>query len=182
MLEGTWPPAYDSEELENSISNLTARGIDASDFYVASSPSTPPRQGDIIRLASGVPIVDDECEPSVVDGLSDYWMLLGNTCDIDRNVTDVPYTLIAPIAILTGVDEPTLKVFRQYSYYRRFYLPAWNDESDPGAAVDFTMQVTLDKTTLGGCATHVASLTYCSWVLLNACLTRFTARSDGRHT
>lgn len=182
MREGTWPPSYDADDLAKSIAELTAGGFPSEEFYEVRVPGAPISQGDIVRLEAGIPIIDEDCEPSVLEDESNLWMILGNTCDIERDVKDVPYTLIAPVVILSDVEEAVLGVFKRYQYNRRFFLPAWNKDAEPGAAVEFTMQVSLDKSALSQCVTHEAALSYKSWILLNACLTRFTARADRRRT
>lgn len=180
VSQGIWPPSYDEHELNESINGIIKGGVSPEEFYVKpAAGESNVYQGDIIELSTVLPLIDDECEASVVEGFR-YWIVIGNTCDISRDISDVKYTQVAPIIVLDDIDSSVLSTFKNYKYNRRFFLPAWNPAVEPGCAVEFTMPVTVNKESIQNCMILEAKLTYPAWILLNACLVRYIARGDGR--
>lgn len=116
------------------------------------------------------------------------WLVVGNTCDFDRELTDVRWTQLVPIISLGGTTELSttqLDAVRKYTQARTFYLPAWIAEKERDVYVaDLLRPVGVDKRVFRGpTATAVvqARVSRAAWILLNACLVRFLARDDGRY-
>jgi hypothetical protein len=178
---GEWPPAYDAEELARIIDGLADRGLESDGFYNRYHDDPSVFQGDVVAFQAGVPVFNESFEPEVVDDF-DWWLVIGNTCDMERDRRDVPWSQIVPIETVGPMEQlghVELNALRRYSQSRRFYLPPW-DEEQVCRIADFLRPVGIDKDALRS-AKRVARLSYSGWVLLHACLVRFLARGDGRH-
>lgn len=180
-----WATIYDADELKETIKKI----VDSEDYYTKFFESAINKddifQGDILKIESSLPIIDDNDNIACVGNFL-YWMILGNTCDIKREIKDVPYTQIIPLFNISN-DVKTLTLekrdsLRKYNYTRRFYIPSWPySDEDIEYFAEFTMPVTIDKIALLNRKTEkVASLTYEGWILFHCCLVRFLARDDGR--
>ncbi|WP_428818808.1 hypothetical protein [Microbulbifer sp. MCCC 1A16149] len=181
MAGERWPPVYDAEDLKVTIAKLSNSAEVYKNFYRV-RPEGLPYQGDIIRLQSAVPLIWDDGQAGIL-GEFEYWMVVGNTCDIDRNIEQVDTTQIVPIVFLGGEDVTVQdrQSYLTYAYSRQFYLPPWEQDVDGSLCfADFTKMVTIRKTGLVKHADIVASMTIHSWILLHSCLVRFLARDDGR--
>ena len=176
-----WPPIYDANDLENTIRELTQSHQLAKRFFVT-EPHQYICQGDIIELNSPVPLLHEDGQPAIVDE-SRYWMIIGNTCDIARDVADVAWSQLVPLvdftsSILTEVDMAALT---RYQYSRHFYIPPWSEEvEDKHFIADFLRPVAIHKNALFNVAVVKIKLSYHAWILLHSCLVRFLARDDGR--
>ena len=193
MAGDRWPPVYDAEDLVREIKRLTERQDIAHVFYEwrKDSSMTSVRdvcQGDIVRLGSDVPVIFEDGEPGVIEHPDAAWLVIGNTCDFDRDIEDVRWTQLVPLWDLGAVSEVTdtqKAALRRYTQSRVFYVPPWSaDVSDRVHAADLLRPVAVDKRVFAAeepVAMVEARMERAAWVLLNACLVRFLARDDGRY-
>ncbi len=176
-----WPPIYDAEDLANTIRELTQSNQLSKQFY-DSSPRDRVCQGDIIQLPAPIPLLHEDGQPVLFDDAI-YWMIIGNTCDIDREIDSVTWSQLVPLVDITEqvVTEEDLTSLTRYRYSRRFYVPPWSDEvSDRHYIADFLRPVAIHKNALFNVANIEIKLSYHGWILLHSCLVRFLARDDGR--
>ena len=177
-----WPAAYDADDLRSLIESVRDRNSHPNFFDL--SPTVARRcQGDILTLDSEIPIVDRDGVPATTSHASGLWLLVGNTCDFERDVDDLLWTQIIPIIPIGGdsdIDSDLLQDFRMYRTSRHFYLPDWTGgRPESHHIAEFPMPVTVDKRAI--LAANVrARLSRSAWILLNACFVRFLARDDGR--
>lgn len=181
-----WPPAYDAEELADSISKLVASADQSSGFYETHGQFANPDfcQGDILAFNSELPLIHSDGEPGLYEKF-EYWLLIGNTCDIARTIEDVKHTQIVPLFNLGSSDQinpQALDALKKYQCSRQFYIPPWDSNMNDLYCADFTMPVTIHKQALFDLTQVVGSFTQIAWFLLNACLVRFLARDDGRYS
>lgn len=187
--DGRWPPVYDADDLVDQIKDLTSREDFEARFYEwrrdrATVPLDDVCQGDVVELASDVPVMGDDGLPGVISNNTRMWMVLGNTCDFYRDLDDCRWTQIAPLVDLGGPEpDPALRdALRRYSQFRRFYVPPWRDSAEQSYhVVELPLMVSIDKRAFPEAARVQARLSRPAWVLLNACLVRFLARDDGRY-
>jgi hypothetical protein len=176
-----WPPTYDFEQLAAQITSIVGSPAIVEGFYTPLESRSTWCQGDVLRLDCGVPVINQEGAAEELDSDS-MWLVIGNSCDIDRSIARVTWTQLVP-AVDIGQDADLsaerLASLRRYSQYRSFYLPPWHGEARHFLA-DFLRPVALHKQALSRC-TRLATLSYRSWVLLHSCLVRFLARDDGRN-
>ena len=177
-----WPPAYDAEDLLSLIHSIKSDHRSSSFFDLR--PTVAQRcQGDIVHLPSGIPVLDSNGDPGVTDHESELWLVVGNTCDFERDLDDLQWTQIVPLlSVGTEADiEPGLLLdFKNYRVSRYFYVPDWRSgQRQEHFLAELPMPVTVDKSAILSAAVH-ARLSRSAWILLNACLVRFLARDDGR--
>lgn len=179
-----WPPVYDADDLATTIKQLVESDKLVANFFdTTSSRGNDLYQGDIVRLRSGVPLIDHDGQPTVM-GDHQFWMVVGNTCDIARELSDVTWSQIVPLQYV-GLDEDLsseqLAALRAYRHSRRFYVPPWSNSTQKQHHIaDFLRPVAIHKSALREIARVEARLNYYSWILLHSCLVRFLARDDGR--
>ena len=175
-----WPPVYDAEELKVAIRELRSHSEVSKNFY-ACNPKATPCQGDIIQLDAPIPLIWKDGK-AATQGMFEHWLVIGNTCDFDREISDVEFTQIVPIVSVdsTNISHSDRQQFLTYAYTRRFYLPPWDNSSNDVLFADFVKPVTVHKQAVLQHATIKARLKFHSWLLLNSCLVRFLARDDGR--
>lgn len=187
MREDRWPPVHDFEALAEYVSELSrAESLDArfwslGDLGKASLP--PLCQGDIIDLAAPLPMIADDGVPILSDDVS-HWLVIGNSCDADRPVSEVAHSQIVPLLVLgdaARVGPSRLAQLRSYDAFRGFYVPPWPGGDDLHRLADFTRPVTIHKGAVPAHAKVVARMQQHAWVLLHSCIVRFLARDDGRH-
>lgn len=183
LKTGRWPSIADREDLKKTISKILDAGaeFDARFYQTGELVGGIACQGDIVQLTSHAPYIDASGEPIVTDAAFDHWMILGNSCDMDRE--DELRSHIAPLVPLqTAVSDEQLRGLRRYEYSRQFYVPAWSDSTEPLHHLVDLMQIsTIEKAAFrNGSARVVARLQFPAWALLHACLVRFLARDDGR--
>lgn len=181
--EGRWPPVYDADGLADVISDLAgADDFDARFWDLRPAADGEVFQGDVVRLDSAVPVLDEEGAPVATDDC-EFWLVIGNTCDFDRRVQDVPWTQLVPtVDVSATADASRLRTLRQYQYFRQFYLPPWPGGDAGHRLADFTRPVAVHKAVFEGPAQVCSRMQYPAWVLLHSCMIRFLARDDGRHT
>ena len=112
-----------------------------------------------------------------------HWLVVGNTCDFDREVSEVRYTQLVPIwelGDLKGVPAAELAAFTRYQYARRFFVPPWPGASRVLRYADFLTPIGVEKDAVTDHAKIVARLSLEGWILLHSCLVRFLCRDDGR--
>lgn len=180
---GRWPSIYDKESLATAIRQIIDAGpeFDSRFYQLGLSAGGVACQGDVVQLRGPAPLIDADGQAVVTDVEFDHWLILGNTCDMDR--VDEPRSLIAPLVV---VDEPIsverMGVLRRYEYYKQFYVPPWpNDQDRKHRLADFMQLVTIEKAAFrDDCARVVARLQLPAWALLHACVVRYLARDDGR--
>lgn len=181
-----WPPVYDFEGLKEEIDRLRLHPDVVGQFYEWRRDRSTVLlddvcQGDVLSLAEGIPILDAD-GPAVLEHVTEHWMVIGNTCDFERNVA---WTQLVPIEEppLLTVDERAAAT--SYKQSRRFFLPSWRADAETRTYVaDLVRPVTADKALFLGSAPRArveARLGRAAWHLLNACLVRFLARDDGRY-
>lgn len=176
--EGRWPPIYDAEGLDSAIRALIT-SVDFDSRFWDLRELTDVCQGDVVELASTVPLIDELGEAVATDDC-DRWLVIGNTCDFARDLKDCAWTQLVPLVTL-GVDaESRLKQLRAYNYSRAFYVPPWPQGDRLHRLADFTRPVAAHKGVFNGVAKVIARMQYPAWVLLHSCLIRFIARDDGR--
>jgi hypothetical protein len=83
-----WPPVYDAEDLVREIRRLAEHVDLATAFYEwrrDRSTELPEDvcQGDIISLASDVPVILEDGQPVAMAHPDGTWLVVGNTCDFD---------------------------------------------------------------------------------------------------
>lgn len=180
--EERWPPTYDAEQLAGQIKALAESGRLFKQFYSSLPDDGSWCQGDIVCLKSDFPYLDEDGMPAVLENHGiEFWLLLSNTCDMDRSLADVPYVQLVPLLDIP-VSASDLAALRRYEYSRRFYLPGWSTSTQQSHYVaELTMPITADRQALTRRALPQAHLTQLAWILLHSCLVRFLARDDGRY-
>lgn len=173
-----WPPVYDFDDLQGTIKSLIDTQELFSNFYDIHPEDVKYCQGDILHFETPAPVFDENGNVAVIDEFS-YWMIIGNTCDLQRDLNGLTWTQVVPLVNISDSSQ-LLSNAKQYKPYRTFYLPPWDDTVEDGYVADFTMPATIHKSALENLIIHGARLTKISWVLLHSCLVRFLARDDGR--
>lgn len=188
-----WPPVYDAEDLVREIKRLTERPDLATAFYEWRRDRSTIMvddvcQGDVVELASEVPVILEDGQPGVVEHPDRVWLVIGNTCDFDRELEDVRWTQIVPIHDVGAASElrdSELAALRRYTQSRVFHVPPWSGRLEQRVYyADLLCPVAVDKRVLRGpdpAGLVQARMTRAAWALLNACLVRFLARDDGRY-
>lgn len=181
-----WPPVYDFDTLSTQIKDLVrSRGIFP--VFYSSDVLTEQAlcQGDIIQFQSPFPVIDSEGDISTIDEGYSLWLIIGNTCDLDRDIQELEYSHISPIIEIDETVPPSLiSGLMSYSSFKKFYLPSWSDSSHPGFILDFTRMCSVHKSCIFNReqVTLSARMSYLAWLLFNSCIVRYFARDDGRHT
>lgn len=183
---GRWPTIYDSVGLERGIGELARSLMPQNNnaesqysFYELGPDNLTRCQGDIIKLESDIPLIAEDGQPAIDVNLTGLWLVIGNSCDFDRDIGKVPWSQIVPLSFADS-SETALRDFRSYKFARRFYVPPWSSNESHYVA-DFIVPVTIHKTALKTIATLQARLTMRAWTLLHSCIVRFLARDDGRN-
>jgi hypothetical protein len=180
-----WPPVYDFETLAGQIKELVSnyRIFDVffqNDIVV----NAPLCQGDIVHFKSPFPIIDAEGDISTIDEEFSNWIIIGNTCDLTREIQDIEFSHLSPLIELRQ-DEPEsiLIGLKAYSSYKKFYIPSWNEKTHPGYFLDFTHMCSTHKSCLfnANLVNLSARMGRLSWLLFHSCIVRYLARDDGRH-
>lgn len=184
---GRWPPIYDFEQLGQQIKDLISDGSIFCQFFVHTIDETSLFQGDIVSLKNYPIYIDRDGDIAVIDEEFDYWVILGNTCDLSRNMTSgresvFPHlTHVSPLMPIPN-DIPTdiLNNLKKYKLYKRVFIPKWGDEGND-FYIDLTIMNSIEKQCLINRSNVMARLNFKTWVLLHSCLVRYLARDDGRH-
>ncbi len=177
-----WPPVYDFESLGKEISRLVANSAIFDIFFHTRNLESSLCQGDILKYPGLFPFIDANGDIQVMEEEYDFWAILGNTCDLARELTTPHLSHITPLVPL-DLDTPgeVINGLRSYDSYKKFFIPTWDEAIAPGFVVDFTYICSVDKKSLLNHAETVARLTFKSWLLFHSCLVRYLARNDGRH-
>lgn len=179
-----WPPVYSADDLKDQITGLIRDKTIFTKFYEPRVEAPNKCQGDILELNSEALFLDEELSPVTSQNKFSNWLLIGNTCDIHRDLKTAKWSQIVPIYNVGKTSEiaaEQLEKFQLYSQSRVFYLPPWNDQlKDSHFLADLLRPVTINKTGLLKVKT-VGRINFHSWILLHSCLIRFLARDDGRY-
>lgn len=182
---GRWPPAYDAEQLQQSIRDLVDGDKLHEAFYEPlGRPRTGYAQGDILELDARFVYLNRQASPSKASDPNARWIIIGNTCDLDRSIDQVRWTQLVPvrsIGLMSTVPSSVRAAFRRYKHGRRFFVPPWTREVAQECLIaEFTEMLTIDRRGLDR-GTVVARMDYPGWILFHSCLVRYLARDDGRH-
>jgi hypothetical protein len=145
-------------------------------------------QGDVVELESDVPVILEGGQPGVIDHPEGAWLVVGNTCDFDRDLADVRWTQVAPIldvGAASPMAQAEIAALRRYTQSRVFHVPEGSAAvANRMHVADLLRPVGVDKRVFRGpspAGLVQARMSRAAWVLLNACLVRFLARDDGRY-
>lgn len=182
-----WPPIYDFEELGQQINKLIKDESIFNQFYELQISNTELFQGDIIGFNGNPIYIDKDGDVSIIDEDYDFWIILGNTCDLSRTIspsnnTVFPHlTHISPLIPIPSDTPPDIVGnFKKYKFYKRIFVPNWVT-AQYDYYVDLTMINSIEKQCLIDRSKVVARLRYETWILLHSCLVRYLARDDGRN-
>ena len=174
-----WPPTYDFDDLKDQIKDLVNDGSSPADFY-REDPNLPEVcQGDVIRLGSNIPMIDEDGEPSAMDRDTDYWLVVGNTCDYERS--EVSHLGVCPIFDYEPILGGRTESLRRYETSRIFHVQPWVETLPTSFGVDLTLTVGASKKALTLSSERCCRMSMKGWFLFHCCLVRFFARDDGRH-
>lgn len=181
-----WPPAYDENDLRESIAKLA--GVEyRSGFYDLRDVRPGLFQGDLVVWDIPLVLIGPDAKPGVVRRRHPgFWVVGSNTCDLDRSIgdnDDTSYATLWPVRKLGTESELSgnLDGLRHYRISRRFYLPPWDTVTEGDVHVaELTMPMSVHRRAVQA-ARLVARLSRTGWYLLNACLVRFCSRDDGRN-
>lgn len=171
-----WPVVYDSVSLKEQIKRIK----DKSEAFYQSSFFTQDIlcQGDVIHLEKDFLHFNESGKPALLENPTKYWVVLGNTCDLQRELTDIKYTQIIPLQeINNDIDPLILSNLKEYQSFKKFFYQEINDKI---YMIDFTEVTTIHKDALIS-AKKIKELSYLSWLLFHCCLIRYLARDDGRN-
>lgn len=178
-IKEPWPPSYDAEERKEAIKKLATSGITEKGFYTSTSKGGTLCQGDVIEFSAELPVLDESGEPAL-DAQFQYWLVTGNTCDLDREIKDAAWTQLVPVIEQTSVPDEVLAALQRYRLSRRFHLPRWQGAPDGAIYVaDFLRPVALHKAAIDKVKV-AARMSSPAWILLHSCFVRFLARDDRR--
>lgn len=179
-MSDRWPPIYDASSLADTIDEIVERD-DFSGFYDSVRNDPKVCQGDVIRLDSGIPLISENGEP-IADDAAEYWLVIGNTCDFERDRAAARWTQLVPIIDLgTDLISEKRTSIQRYQTSRAFFVPSWKLEVERSFFIaDFLRPVTADKAVFDEAASVEARLTRLGWILLHSCLVRFLCRDDRR--
>ncbi len=167
-------PAYDEADFEANIARLA---LNVTPFY-QSRMDGEPCQGDVIELDAPRVFLDADGRARKSDNSHRYWLIAGNTCDLDR----VELTSLLPVRSGPGPggEPPPVRDLQSYRLARQFLLPRWAEHLPEATYfVDFTEAVTIMRVGVNGRVR--ARMTDRAWMLFHNCTIRFWARKDGRH-
>lgn len=184
---GRWPPIYDFEELGQQIKELINDGSIFHRFYTSKISEPELCQGDIVTLKNDPVYIDKDGDIAVIDEEFDYWLIIGNTCDLARDLSidsslRFPHlTHISPlIQIPHDIPSQILANLKKYKLFKKVFIPKWGNEVND-YYLDLTIIVSIEKQCLVNHSSTAARLNFKTWLLLHSCLVRYLARDDGRH-
>ncbi len=186
MSERRWPPIYDEIQLENQIKELATRDAIEKWFFAPDTDAvTGWCQGDLLVFDALLPELNDQLRPFAKERHS-LWVLLSNTCDLDRKIEDNPWAIVAPIMALgipTEIPKDKKQSLEHFKTVRQMYWPHWpsieSTQSPFLWCLDWTRVCNLDRRALNLVKRRSQLSTY-GWVLFHCALVRFLARDDGR--
>jgi hypothetical protein len=184
---GRWPPVYDFEELGQQINRLIDDGSIFHQFFNFKISGSNFFQGDIISLKIPYVYIDSDGDIAIIDQEFDYWLILGNTCDLARDTKHrqgpiLPHlTHISPlIPIPQNIPTDILNNLKKYKLFKKIFIPRWGNEVND-FYIDLTLINSAEKKCLIDNSTIKARLNFKTWLLLHSCLVRYLARDDGRN-
>lgn len=184
---GRWPPVYDFEELAEQIKALINDGTIFYDFFNPNINNSELYQGDIVLLQNDPVYIDKDGDISVINENFKYWVILGNTCDLSRDLTPnaistLPHlTHVSPLnPVPKDIPPDILNNLKKYKLYKRVFIPRWGEEEND-YFIDLTIINSIEKQCLIDQSDIKARLTFKTWILLHSCLVRYLARDDGRN-
>lgn len=149
-------------------------------FYEPPHAQQPPFcQGDVVELKADFPHIDEGGVAAAGNPVA-RWVVLGNSCDLDRSAEDAPWTPLLPLYTVTEDDLSRLADLRHYRPNRVFYFPPAASSEGHGHFVEFTQPTACRRTGLKS-ARVVKRLSQKGWALFHACLVRYLGRYDGRN-
>ena len=179
-----WPPIYSADDLLDQITGLVQDKSIFKNFYEPDLVDPAKCQGDIVEIDSEALYLDGDLTPVTSDERYSHWLIIGNTCDIYRDLEKAKWSQIVPVYKIGTSQELSAKKLEEFQSYggsRIFYLPAWDSTvQNYHFLADFLRPVTIYKAGLLKTKT-VGRLNKISWILLHSCLIRFLARDDGRY-
>ncbi|WP_368028862.1 hypothetical protein [Arcobacter sp. s6] len=181
MIKDRWPTVYDFKELETQIKEIVKNNYTIG-FYSLTPKNNELFQGDIVHIEKKFLYLDNNGAYSAED-YTNYWIVLGNTCDIARNLEDIPFSNVIPILKFDdSVPERIFSGIKSFQNYKSMYVPPFSDDMNK-YFIDFTKIMTISKEYLlkDVKSIKIKELTYSSWVLFHACLLRYLVRDDGRN-
>ena len=180
MTTERWPTVYDFKELQTQISEIAKCNYSRGFYSLCEKNELC--QGDIIYIKKKFLYIDENGEYSAEE-YTNYWMIVGNTCDIARSITDISFTNIIPILKFDeSVPLKILSGIKSFQNYKSMYVPPFSDDMN-NYFIDFTKIMTISKEYLlkDAKAIKKKELTYASWILFHSCLLRYLVRDDGRN-
>lgn len=181
-IECRWPPVYDFDGLGEEINRLVSSCGIFDQFFLKENLDSNLCQGDILKFPGQFPFIDENGNVAIIDEEYDYWLILGNTCDLHRELPSPHFSHITPLIPLDmDIPEKVVSGLRSYDSYKKFYIPPWDVSVNKGFIIDFTLMSSVDKNCLLTLTELTTRLTRKSWLLLHSCLVRYLARDDGRH-
>lgn len=183
-MTNEWPPSYDQDQLENTLKQLLDSGRIYTNFYESAGPFDGICQGDILRSECEFPFLDRDGDVASLDAHhpEERWFYIGNTCDQARSISDVPVGQVVRIIHIGSLAPELLKSVRDYKTAKLFFLPPWLSRDEGPYAASFIWPASISRHALHSRFTVEARLNQSSWYLLNMCIIRYMARSDGRHS
>ena len=176
-----WLTVYDFEQLQIQIKEILKCDYNQG-FYTNTPKRSELFQGDIIQLDRKFVSINEDGEFEA-QKYSDFWIVVGNSCDFARDVKELPYTNLIPLQqIEKNAPSKIINGLKNFQNYKHMYVPNFlDDESE--YFLDFTKIATVSKEYLQKEITSIKikELTYSSWVLLHSCIIRYFARDDGRN-
>src|SRR5262249_29232604 len=128
-----WQTVYDADGLKDAIREIVLALRDGAPFYALDRLDDPKVCcGDVFRLRSDIPHIDENGDVVAVEG-DDYWLVTGNTCDLERDAKNVTWTQAVPLVALPEgrFSASELADLKNYTLARRFYVPPWPGTTDP---------------------------------------------------
>lgn len=175
-----WPVVYDKDELFSTISDVQSSTDVSKNYYQSiNDRQAEVFQGDIIKLESEIPVIGTAGRPAAIRAETNYWLIVGNTCDFTRD--EVKWMGLCPIADASAMDVTKLNPIKEFKTSRLYYVRPWEDDVCAALVADLTQTVCISKNSLIDHAVVCARLQRESWLLFHCCLVRYLARDDGRN-
>jgi hypothetical protein len=126
MSEGRWPPTYDAKGLSAQIRAIAEREA-IEKWLFASAPVDGWCQGDLLASSAPLPYLNGNFK-AAARGSHALWVLLSNTCDLDRGLGESLWAAVARLVSLGLLDDspPTKdQEMRAFKTARRVFWPHW---------------------------------------------------------
>lgn len=187
MVKKRWDTIYNADQLRETIREIAQKAAIEKWFYspTVHEPATW-CQGDVLHVRAQLPFLNADAQVRVSEVTHEHWVLVGNSCDLDREINENPWTWIAPIMHRDNVTPEKLKELKSFTgSYRQMFWPAWSNLPLPTERtlyIDWSRLCTIHRQALrdSGPVQRTARLSFPGWVLFHCALVRFLARDDGR--